>query len=105
MNNKTAMNMRIGKQLEKEGYERNNPSFYVVSREEYDSLKKEKAEEVEGLSYDEYCALESECWHDMLSTLLESPMEKGFNDIVLQNYTSRRPNDRRTFQIAQACLV
>jgi hypothetical protein len=97
--------MRIGKQLTEEGYEMKNPSFYVVSREEYESLKKEHANEVEGLSYDEYCALESECWHGLLSTLLESPINKAFNDFIFRNQLPRCPDDKNNFQIAQVCLA
>jgi hypothetical protein len=85
MNTKTELNLRIGKQLKKEGHEKASPFLYVVSREEYDSLKNEKALEVEGLSYEEYCALESECWHDMLSAQLATVVDSAFSKTFHRN--------------------
>jgi hypothetical protein len=66
----------VGRQLLREGQELSNPTYYVVSRDEFEQLKREHAKEVEGLSYDEYCELESECWHDMLREQLKSHWEK-----------------------------
>jgi hypothetical protein len=58
------------------GFENKYPTLYVVSKQEFEELQREHASEVESLSYEEYCAIESECWHDMLKEQLMLPWER-----------------------------
>lgn len=74
--------------FENEDCTSSNPSFsscdkfqtgnvwQVVSREEYDQLCAENSKEVENMTYEEYCQLENEAWHDMLEKMLLPPWDE-----------------------------
>jgi hypothetical protein len=63
--------------LLEEKYDLKNPSWYVVSYQEFEQLNAEHSPEVEGLSYEEYCEIEHECWNEMLKVQLEEPWKKS----------------------------
>jgi len=84
MNKKTNCEiLKIDMEVKTEGYENEYPLYFVVSKKEFEELQAEHAPEVEGLSYDEYCELESECWNEMLKEQLKEPWEKILPEYLL----------------------
>jgi len=63
-----------------------------VSREEFEQLQGEHAEEVEGVTYEEYCETELERWKDMLKEQLKPLWEKSIPDSLLNPSAFRRGN-------------
>jgi hypothetical protein len=62
-------------ELKRENYDKKNPSHYVVSREEFEELKKQNDEDVEGLDYEEFCEVERESWTDHVRMVFRKPFE------------------------------
>jgi hypothetical protein len=80
MNTKQILNiLPIGRELREENVYKNNPSRYVVSVLEFEQMKEEKFKDVDGLSYEEYCEIESECWNEMLKEQLKPLWEKSIS--------------------------
>ena len=69
--------------LQEENFDVRNPMKFVVSLEEYEQLKAEHSSDVEGLSYEEYCELERECWNQMYQMQLIQPWEKSIPESLL----------------------
>ena len=69
--------------LHEQNFDTKNPDVYVVTHAEYLQLKAEHAKEVEGMSYEEYCESEKECWNEMLHEQLKQPWEKSIPDSLL----------------------
>lgn len=63
------------KELKIEGFDLKDPSRYVVSLAEFMELKAENAEEVQGLSYEEYCEIEREGWDDCVKAAMNKTFE------------------------------
>lgn len=69
--------------LHEHNFDTKNPNVYVVTHAEYLQLKAEHSEEVEGVSYEEYCETEKECWNEMLNEQLKQPWERSIPDSLL----------------------
>lgn len=52
-----------------ECFESNYPERFLISRLDFEQLKSDYPEEVQGMVYEEYCMTEHECWSDMLKVL------------------------------------
>jgi len=99
MNTKQELNiLPVGRELHEENIYRKNPSRYVVSVLEFEQMKQEKFKDVEGLSYEEYCELESECWNEMFKEQLKPLWEKSIPDSIIDKNTNAkiRPNNKST---------
>ena len=59
--------------------ESDDPLKNIVSREEFEQLKGEHSEEVEGVTYEEYCETERECWNEMLKRPAETFVERKYS--------------------------
>jgi hypothetical protein len=69
--------------LHEQNFDTKNPDVYVVTLSEYEQLQGEHVAEVEGMSYEEYCETEKECWNEMLKEQLKEPWEKILPEYLL----------------------
>lgn len=72
----TKQNISTIRKLREENTYERNLTYYVVSLAEFIQMKEEKYPDVEGLSYEEYCAIESECWDEMFKVQMMAPWER-----------------------------
>ncbi len=59
----------VGNTITPDINESNLPFCFVVSREEFKDLQSEIFQDVNGLSYEEYCSIESEGWWNQFKDL------------------------------------
>lgn len=73
--------------LKEDNFDMKNPLQFVVSKEEFEQLQKENADEVAGLTYEQYCEIEKEGWFNMFKdTFYDSLNMMGL--LSVQNFTA-----------------